>query len=112
MITSEIARLRALILTRLDELADDITQGAAGTATVELDQQAIGRLSRQDALLNQATAQAGQTRRNTERMRLQKALQRMDEDEYGYCEDCGEDIPIKRLELDLAATKCVSCASG
>ena len=27
-------------------------------------------------------------------------------------EDCGEDIPVKRLELDPAATRCVNCASG
>ena len=45
-------------------------------------------------------------------MRLRQALTRLDEDEYGYCEGCGEDIPLKRLELDLAATQCVSCASG
>ena len=44
--------------------------------------------------------------------KIDSALRRIDEGEYGYCEDCGEDIPLKRLELDLAATRCVSCASG
>ena len=79
---------------------------------VELDQQAIGRLSRMDALQNQAMAKAQQVRRDQEVRRLQAALARMEEGEFGYCEDCGDPIPRGRLDLDLAASKCVSCASG
>ena len=94
------ARFRDLITQRLNDLAAALAEGKAATATVELDQQAIGRLSRQDALLNQAMANAGQARRATEQSRLLAALKRLDEDEYGYCDDCGEDIPLKRLELD------------
>jgi DnaK suppressor protein len=36
----------------------------------------------------------------------------MDAGEFGFCEDCGEDIAIGRLEIDPAATRCVSCANG
>lgn len=100
-----------LIKARISELQADLEGGQAGTATVTLDQQAIGRLSRQDALINQAMANAGQSRRRAELTRLNAALQRLEEGDYGYCEDCGDDIPPKRLELDLAATRCVSCAS-
>ena len=109
---TDITRFKTLIHKALAQLDDTLAQGAEGTQTVELDQQAIGRLSRQDALLNQAMAKAGQTRRAQEQSRLRAALQRMEDGEYGYCSDCGEDIPPKRLELDLAATLCVSCASG
>lgn len=38
------------------------------------------------------------------------ALIRLEEGEYGYCQDCGEDIAPKRLQLDPAASKCISCA--
>ena len=109
---SERTRFRARIKDRLDELLEDLDRGQSGTDTVALDQQAIGRLSRQDALLNQAMSNAQQDRRTIELSRLKDALQRIEDDEFGYCDDCGEDIPVKRLELDLAATKCVSCASG
>ena len=109
---TDITRFKTLIHKSLAQLDDTLAQGAEGTQTVELDQQAIGRLSRQDALLNQAMAKAGQTRRAQEQTRLRAALARMEDGEYGYCTDCGEDIPPKRLELDLAATLCVSCASG
>ena len=79
---------------------------------VELDQQAVGRLSRMDALQNQAMAKAQQARRDQQVRRLQAALIRIDGGEFGYCEDCGDKIPHGRLDLDLAASKCVSCASG
>jgi DnaK suppressor protein len=57
-------------------------------------------------------AKAQQSRRDVNAIRLKSALSRIDDDEYGYCEDCGEDIARKRLELDPAAAKCISCASG
>ncbi|MFC3118290.1 TraR/DksA family transcriptional regulator [Jhaorihella thermophila] len=79
---------------------------------VQLDQQSVGRLSRMDALQNQAMAKAQQARRDLESRRLRAALARIDEGEFGWCEDCGEEIPIRRLELDPAATRCVSCAAG
>ncbi|MEE9590054.1 MAG: TraR/DksA C4-type zinc finger protein [Hyphomicrobiaceae bacterium] len=31
-------------------------------------------------------------------------------DEYGWCESCGEEIAEKRLEVDPSATVCVRCA--
>ena len=79
---------------------------------VELDQQSVGRLSRMDALQNQAMALAQQTRRDLQVLRLTAALARIDEGEYGFCEDCGEAIMLKRLELDPSVTRCISCASG
>ncbi|QIE46376.1 TraR/DksA family transcriptional regulator [Pseudohalocynthiibacter aestuariivivens] len=105
-------KFRASITARLAELgsADDL--GAAGQATVTLDQQSVGRLSRMDALQNQAMAKASHARRTAERKRLMTALTRIDEGEFGYCEDCGDDIALPRLDLDPAATRCIDCARG
>ena len=108
----ELVAFRQAIDARLAELSADLDRGKDGTNTVALDQQAIGRLSRQDALINQAMSQAQQSRRRAERQRLKAALLRLSEGEYGYCEDCGDALPIGRLKLDLAATRCVECASG
>ena len=96
-------------LTALD-LEDEL--GRQGQQTVELEQQSVGRLSRMDALQNQAMAKAGQVRRNQMRLRIAAALKRLEEGEFGYCIDCGESIPAKRLELDPTVPKCLSCASG
>jgi DnaK suppressor protein len=40
---------------------------------------------------------------------LNAALRRLDEDEYGYCLACGEDILPERLGIDPAVTLCVTC---
>lgn len=104
--------MRALIADRLASLDREDQRGDAGQATVTLDQQAVGRLSRMDALQNQAMARATGARRESERRRLIAALARMDEGEFGYCEDCGDEIAKGRLRLDPASTKCVDCARG
>ncbi len=103
---------RELILSRLSELEQEDALGEAGQATVQLDQQAVGRLSRMDAIQNQAMAKAQAARRIGEASRLRAALVRIDEGEFGFCEDCGDDIAPKRLELDPAAAKCIGCARG
>lgn len=108
----QISRFRDLIETRLRELAAEDAMGRDSQAIVTLDQQAVGRLSRMDALQSQAMAKAHQSRRDVQAHRLCAALVRLEQGEYGACEDCGEWIAEKRLELDPAAAKCISCASG
>lgn len=102
------ARLEAL----LAELDAGDALGRGGQEPVALDQQAMGRLSRQDALLSQSMARATQARRDIERRRMRAALVRLEAGEYGYCEECGEAIAPKRLALDPAAVRCVGCAAG
>ena len=109
---NRLAAFRERIETLLSKLQDDDTRGQSGQATVELDQQAIGRLSRMDALQNQAMAKAGHARRQAQRTRLRAALGRIEAGEFGECEDCGEEIAQGRLELDPATTRCISCAKG
>ena len=77
---------------------------------VELDQQSVGRLSRMDSIQVQAMAQAANTRRVVELRRIDAALTRIDEDEYGWCAGCGEAIEPKRPEIDPAAPQCAVCA--
>ncbi|WP_296761864.1 TraR/DksA C4-type zinc finger protein [Sediminimonas sp.] len=105
-------RFRALIEARLAALQEGDDLGAQGQQVVTLDQQATGRLSRMDALQMQAMSKAAQTRRDGETRRLRAALVRLDEGEYGHCMDCGEPIAPRRLELDPAAPRCISCAAG
>ena len=106
------AGFREDILVRLRALEEEDARGHRGQDVVQLDQQAIGRLSRQDALLSQSMAKATAARRSAKRIALKAALVRLSDDEFGYCEDCGEDIAMKRLEFDPTVTRCISCASG
>jgi DnaK suppressor protein len=109
---TNLKRFKKLIETRLSELSQENALGRNSQSVVTLDQQAVGRLSRMDALQSQAMAKAQQTRRDIMAQRLRSALARVNADDYGECEDCGEWIAPKRLELDPTATKCISCASG
>ncbi|MXQ07630.1 TraR/DksA family transcriptional regulator [Alphaproteobacteria bacterium GH1-50] len=103
---------REKLATELHALdtSDDDSREDRGTVT--LDQQSVGRLSRMDAMQRQAMAQATSRRRAQRRARILAALARLDEGEYGVCQDCGEDIPPGRLELDPTVATCVSCANG
>lgn len=41
--------------------------------------------------------------------RIDKTLRALDDDEYGFCESCGVEIGIKRLEARPTATQCIDC---
>ncbi|MEU8872387.1 TraR/DksA C4-type zinc finger protein [Streptomyces javensis] len=43
---------------------------------------------------------------------LDEALERLDRDDYGRCDVCGEPIPAERLEARPTATTCVRCATA
>ncbi|MFF3728390.1 TraR/DksA family transcriptional regulator [Streptomyces erythrochromogenes] len=42
---------------------------------------------------------------------LDRALERLEQGQYGLCEGCGRMIPAERLEIRPAATTCVRCAA-
>ncbi|AHF04971.1 RNA polymerase-binding protein DksA [Marichromatium gracile] len=41
--------------------------------------------------------------------KIDEALDRLDEHEYGYCDACGVEIGIRRLEARPTATLCIDC---
>jgi DnaK suppressor protein len=41
--------------------------------------------------------------------KIKEALKRIEDGTFGECEECGEDIELKRLEARPTATLCVSC---
>ena len=43
---------------------------------------------------------------------VERALEKLDEGSYGVCDDCGEEIPMARLEALPTATTCVTCAEA
>lgn len=101
---------RALLEARRQELLRDTEGAAAAADTVELDQTRQGRLSRMDAMQQQAMAQATNQRRSGELARIAAALKRMDEGNYGLCVVCDEPIVPGRLEVNPTATRCIRCA--
>ena len=104
------SKLKALVESKINALHELQRQAEAGCGTVALDQTCVGRLSRMDAMQSQAMNLEAQRRRSVELNRLEAALKNMHEDDYGYCDECAEEIPSWRLMLDPAARYCVQCA--
>lgn len=101
--------LRAGLLRALGKLQRSLKISEDLTAVVELDQQAVGRLSRMDALQNQGMSQRLEVR---DRQRLQKlldALDRLDRKAYGTCVNCERSIPYQRLLVFPETEICGRC---
>lgn len=99
-----------MLLAKKQEVTDLLNANAEDAAPVELDQTQQGRLSRMDAIQQQAMAAETQRRRQRDVHLLDAALKRLDEGEYGYCVNCGEAIGTERLALDPATPFCISHA--
>jgi DnaK suppressor protein len=92
------------------QLLKEDRAGEEATKTVELDQSKVGRLSRMDAMQSQAMAVEAKRRREIKIHRIESAIKRIDQDEFGYCTHCGAEINPKRLEFDPTVLLCIDCA--
>ncbi len=104
--------IRAALQARRAELEELRETSAESRQVVTLDQQSVGRLSRMDAMQGQAMAKASEQRRRARVSMIKAALQRIEEGDYGICEECEEDIPAGRLEIDPVVRTCVKCAAS
>ncbi|MCG6113261.1 MAG: TraR/DksA family transcriptional regulator [Paracoccus sp.] len=100
------APLLRLELSDLQQASDDT---ADSRKPVELDQQSVGRLSRMDAMQNQAMASAVEARRHARMRAVMAALGRIEAGDFGFCDECGDPIPFKRLSLDPTVLRCIGC---
>ena len=77
--------VRSALLGMRKELRDMMENACENTSPVELDQTQQGRLSRMDAMQQQAMADETQRRRHVRLAQIDAALSRLDDGEYGYC---------------------------
>ncbi|HCF1761200.1 TPA: TraR/DksA family transcriptional regulator [Pseudomonas aeruginosa] len=106
----DLEHFRDLLQARLAEL-DSLESAAQSRDSIELDQSKVGRLSRMDALQQQAMLDANRFRGRRERLRIEAAFRRIAEGDYGYCAQCDEPIALGRLNFDPATPLCIACAN-
>jgi DnaK suppressor protein len=106
---SDIQGIRQKLLEMQRQIA--IESGARADDAMEVDLSRVGRLSRMDAMQNQAMAQATEARRQLRLTRVRAALERLEHGEYGICRSCEAAIDPRRLAIDPTATRCIACAS-
>jgi len=82
------------------------------TKPVTLDQQAVGRVSRMDAIQQQQMAVASREQSTLLHKLVTTALLRVKSGEYGYCLLCGEPIAFARLEAQPHTPNCLDCQSA
>ena len=106
---TQLEQLRAKLSALEQELQQGLDSSADSARPVKLDQSSVGRLSRMDAMQQQAMAQAT---RNKLRLRLQQcraAMGAMDSGDYGYCKKCEEEIGFLRLSARPESPFCIAC---
>lgn len=112
---STINKIKKVTGKQISELEQQLNLCKKATQTVELDQTLAGRVSRIDAIQQQKMAQSSFARDKNRLTKLNNVLQRLskeqqgNEQEYGRCEECDEEIAIARLMVKPESTNCIAC---
>lgn len=109
---AQLAELGDDLALLVNELQAGLDGSAEAARPVELDQAAVGRLSRVDGLQQQKMIEAG---REALRSRLQlarSALRRFGDGDYGDCLRCGEPVSFARLKARPESFLCIECQAA
>lgn len=101
--------IRQIINDKIGETRKEIKELEELTKPIAPDN-AIGRLSRMDAINNKTINDAALREQKSRLQKLDRALTKLDEGNYGKCIKCGEEISFGRLKFMPWTSKCVKCA--
>ena len=102
--------IRAKIGETMEQLSEKIAELKELTKPIA-PENAIGRVSRMDAINNKSVNEAALRQSEAKLSKLKLALGRIDDADFGQCARCNDDIPIGRLMLLPESRMCVRCAS-
>lgn len=71
---------------------------------------AIGRVSRMDAINNKSVVEAALRKAEEKLNKLKLVLDKVNDADFGLCMRCGNPIPIGRILLIPQSRNCVRCA--
>lgn len=94
----------------IDELEAQLAIADASDESVAPDN-AIGRLTRMEAIQAQSMNAAARRKKERRLQRARRALERVSKGTYGQCVSCDQDIPKGRLEIMPESPHCVQCAA-
>lgn len=72
---------------------------------------AIGRVSRMDAINNKSVNEASLRQAKIKLNNLKRVLSTINDDDFGMCLKCKQPIPVGRLLIRPESLLCVNCAS-
>lgn len=106
---NEIEEIKAFILAEIEKTKKRIKSTEEMSASVEPDD-AIGRISRMDAINNKTVTDASIRKAKEKIKQLNYMLDQVVKDDFGICAKCRAKIPIGRLLLMPESRFCVNCA--
>ena len=109
MSPEERAAIKEKLRSEIARTRQDIAQLEELTRPVAPDN-AIGRLSRMEALNSKSVNEAALNAALAKLPKLENALARIDQPEFGYCVRCKSPIPVARLMFMPESGLCVNCA--
>lgn len=107
----QVVQIRNELERTLRKLERNISRSSSDGSR-EIDQSAVGRLSRIEALQNQGLTQKLKERERTQFEEVAQALLRLDEGTYGRCSECGTPIRSDRLMIFPETRTCSGCGNG
>jgi len=102
--------LQYLIEDRMQQLKADIKAYAALVQPIAPDN-AIGRLTRMEAINSKSINEAALAKARDELASLERAQTKLDDPDFGLCRECEEPIPPARLMILPETDLCVECAA-
>ncbi len=109
MKTEEKNKLEKDIKQKILEIQNRILVLKDLTKPVEPDD-AIGRVSRMDAINNKSVNEAALRQKERQLEALQEALEHINDHKFGKCIKCGKAIAYGRILIRPESKKCVNCA--
>ena len=106
---AEKEELYGIITEQIESTKEEIEELIELTKPISLDN-SIGRLSRMDAINNKTINEKALRDKKSTLQKLERAVERYEEDKLGTCIKCGQEIPLGRLRIMPYTTRCVKCS--
>ena len=102
-------QLRKKILSEIERLKQDAERLGELTDPSALED--LDEVARMDAIVSKSVHDTTLAAAKQRISKLEYALKRLQDDpEFGYCNECGEEIPMPRLLSMPETVRCVGCA--
>jgi len=110
MTAEERKELKKKIEEHILQVKADIVEIEKMTQPVK-PENSLGRISRMDAINNKSVAEASLRNKKAKLTKLNVAFVKIDEEGFGYCQMCKNQIQPMRLMFMPESSRCVRCAA-
>ncbi len=111
MTNGERAEIKKKIISEIEAVKNEIESLKESTKPI-LPDNAIGRLTRMEAIQSKSINEAVVRRAKIKLTQLERALERVGSESFGECAICEMPIPIERMMLLPESIRCVECVGG